>query len=62
MEAEAAAACFGPVDGYLALAEASLGDLEAARLHAASAHDTATTWGWSSYVAWLEEARVRLGF
>ena len=57
-----AAACFGPISGYLALAAATVGDLEAARLYATAAHDTATGWGWHAYVDWLDEARARLGF
>lgn len=57
-----AAACFGPVSGYLALAAATEGDREAARQYATAAHDTATRWGWHAYVGWLDEARGRLGF
>ena len=57
-----AAASFGPVSGYLALAAATTGDREAARQYATAAHDTATRWGWDAYVAWLEEARGRIGF
>ena len=57
-----AAACFGPVSGYLALAAATAGDREAARRYATAAHDTATRWGWHAYVDWLDEARDRLGF
>jgi hypothetical protein len=56
-----AAACFGPVSGYLALAAATEGDREAARQYATAAHDTATRWGWHAYVDWLDEARARLG-
>ena len=57
-----AAACFGPISGYLALAAATLGDMEDARHYATAAHDTATEWGWHAYVQWLDEGRVRLGF
>jgi uncharacterized membrane-anchored protein len=57
-----AAACFGPVSGYLALAAATEGDRESARQYATAALDTATRWGWHAYVTWLEEARGRLGF
>ncbi len=57
-----AAACFGPVSGYLALAAATVGDREAARRYATAAHDTATRWGWHAYVDWLDEAGDRLGF
>jgi hypothetical protein len=57
-----AAACFGPVSGYLALAAATTGDREAARQYATAAIDAATRWGWSAYVDWLEEARGHLGF
>jgi uncharacterized protein YdbL (DUF1318 family) len=57
-----AAACFGPVSGYLALAAATTGDREAARQYAQTAVDAAARGGWSAYVAWLDEARARLGF
>jgi DNA-binding SARP family transcriptional activator len=57
-----AAASFGPVSGYLALAAATTGDREAAGQYATAALDTATRWGWHAYVAWLDEARERLGF
>jgi DNA-binding SARP family transcriptional activator len=57
-----AAACFGPVSGYLALAAATTGDREAARQYATAARDTAVRWGWEAYVTWLDEARERLGF
>ena len=57
-----AAACFGPVSGYLALAAATTGDREAAAQYAVAARDTATRWGWHAYLAWLDEARERLGF
>ena len=57
-----AAACFGPVSGYLALAAATVGDREAARRYATAARDTATRWGWHAYVDWLDEAGDRLGF
>ncbi len=57
-----AAASFGPVSGYLALAAATTGDREAASQYATAARDTATRWGWHAYVDWLDEARERLGF
>ncbi len=57
-----AAACFGPVSGYLALAAATTGDREAARQYATAARDTAVRWGWDAYVAWLDDARASLGF
>jgi len=44
----------GPVDGYLALAAATLGDLEAAGRHAAEAHRLATEWGLTAYLSWLD--------
>jgi hypothetical protein len=56
-----AAACFGPVSGYLALASATIGDFEVARAHATAARDTAGRWGWDAYVHWLDDACATLG-
>lgn len=56
-----AAACFGPVSGYLALASATLGDLGEARAYATAARDTAGRWGWDAYVRWLDGACAMLG-
>jgi hypothetical protein len=55
-----AAACFGPVSGYLALAAATVGDRAAAAQYATAARDTATRWGWVAYVSWLDDALARL--
>lgn len=57
-----AAACFGPVSGYLALGAATVGDRSAAAQYATAARDTATRWGWHAYVSWLDGERERLGF
>jgi len=54
-----AAACFGPVSGYLALAAATIGDRAAAAQYATAARDTATRWGWVAYVSWLDDAMAR---
>ena len=55
-------AVHGPVDGYLALVHASLGDLAAARASADSALATAEEWELPRYVAWLTGHRERGGF
>ena len=57
-----AAACFGPVSGYLALAAATVGDRAAAGQYATAARDTAVKWGWEAYVSWLDGERDRLDF
>ena len=57
-----AAACFGPVSGYLALGAATVGDRATAMQYATAARDTAKRWGWSAYVSWLDRERERLGF
>jgi hypothetical protein len=44
----------GPVDGYLALAAATLGDTDAASRHAGEAHRLAAEWGLTAYLAWLD--------
>ena len=54
-----AAACFGPVSGYLAPAAATVGDRAAAAQYATAARDTATRWGWVAYVSWLDDALAR---
>ncbi len=53
---------FGPVDGYLALALALLGDVDQARAAAARAEALATTWRLPAYLGWLAERRSSLGF
>ncbi len=50
----------GPVDGYLALAHATVGDTASARAHADAAHELAAAWDMSAYVAWLAGHRQRL--
>jgi hypothetical protein len=52
----------GPTDGYLALAEATCGDLTAASQAAERALEQAAEHGLPVYVAWLEGNRTRLGF
>jgi hypothetical protein len=52
----------GPVDGYLALAEATAGDLAAARTHADAALAAAEDWELPRYTRWLTELRTRGGF
>ena len=52
----------GPVDGYLALALATLGELERAGRCADAAATMAEEWGFTGYVAWLRDNRTRLGF
>jgi hypothetical protein len=53
---------FGPVDGYLALTEAYLGDTVRATALADGAAAYADDKGWGRYVRWLEGHRTRLGF
>ena len=50
----------GPVDGYLALVHATLGDLDAAPRHADAAHDLAVEWEMDAYIRWLAGHRERL--
>ncbi len=47
----------GPLDGYLALAEAVLGNRSAAMAAADRALDQARAWDMSAYVRWLERRR-----
>ncbi len=53
---------FGPVDGYLALASATLGDREDAGRLADRALVQADEWGLPAYREWLLAQRSRLGF
>ena len=52
----------GPVDGYLAAAEAFLGDTERATVLADRAQAVAEAEGWRYYLDWLQGHRTRLGF
>ncbi len=56
------AVVFGPVAGYLALADATLGDLDAAARHADLALALADERGFPPYRDWLLAHRARLGF
>jgi hypothetical protein len=51
----------GPVDGYLFLARAVLGEREAAAAHADAAAAIATEWDLPAYLDWLADHRERLG-
>jgi hypothetical protein len=53
---------FGPVDGYLALASATLGDREDAGRLADRALVQADEWDLPAYREWLLAQRSRLGF
>ena len=53
---------FGPVDGYLAVASAVLGEVDRARDAAARADVLAAAWGLAAYREWLAERRTALGF
>jgi hypothetical protein len=53
---------FGPVDGYLALARATTGDVAAAAHDADRALDLAEAWALPAYRDWLLAHRARLGF
>ncbi len=53
---------YGPVDGYLALAEAALGNTARATALADGATAYARERGWVRYVTWLEGHRARLSF
>ncbi len=52
----------GPVDGYLALGLAVLGEREEAARLAERAGILADRWGMTAYLRWLREQRERLGF
>ncbi|HSO66078.1 MAG TPA: hypothetical protein VLQ78_13345, partial [Ornithinibacter sp.] len=52
----------GPVDGYLALALAVVGEREEAGALAERAEALATRWGMTAYLRWLAERRAHLGF
>ena len=56
------AVAIGPAAGYLALAEATLGDLVAATQHADHALALADAWRLPAYRDWLLDHRARLGF
>lgn len=51
----------GPVDGYLALAQVTAGDLDAGRRSAARAFADAERWGFTAYTEWLTRNLGRLG-
>ncbi|HEU4997346.1 MAG TPA: BTAD domain-containing putative transcriptional regulator [Lapillicoccus sp.] len=53
---------FGPVDGYLALAQATTGDTAAAARLADRALEQADAWRLPAYRSWLLGRRARLGF
>jgi hypothetical protein len=53
---------FGPVDGYLALALAATGRRADAAAVAERVRVQAEEWGFTTYTAWLDEHRNRLGF
>ena len=57
-----ASAVSGPVDGYLALLEAFVGDPAAATRSADAALATADEWGFAAYADWLLAWRDTLGF
>jgi len=57
-----ASAVSGPVDGYLAWLEASVGAPAAASRSADAALATAKEWGFTAYVGWLLEGRDRQVF
>jgi hypothetical protein len=52
----------GPVDGYLAVGLAVLGEREEASRLAERAGTLAEGWGMTAYLRWLREQRDRLGF
>ncbi|MCW2761056.1 MAG: hypothetical protein JWR85_1257 [Marmoricola sp.] len=52
----------GPVDGYLALALATLGRTDEAARAAERAHKQAEEWALTGYSAWLDRRRERLRF
>jgi hypothetical protein len=52
----------GPVDGYLAIAHAVVGERDAATALADRAVALATRWGMPAYQRWFAGERSRLGF
>ena len=52
----------GPVDGYLAMAAAAVGETELADGHAAAAEVLAAEWQIPLFTRWLREQRDRFGF
>ena len=55
------ASLLGPVDGYLTLVEATVGDAAAARASADRAEVLAREWGMTAFLDWLAGERARLG-
>ncbi len=55
-------AVHGPLDGYLSLALAAIGETDEAAERADAALAQAEEWGFTAYVEWLLEQRKRLGF
>lgn len=53
---------FGPVDGYLGVALAVLGETGEAARAASRAESLAAAWGLTTYLDWLAERRATLGF
>jgi hypothetical protein len=52
----------GPLDGYLALALATVGETDEAAKRADAALALAEDWGFTAYLDWLREGRKRMGF
>jgi hypothetical protein len=52
----------GPVDGYLALAEATLGNRSEAERLARRALEQAEEWELPRYVDWFRQRRTAMGF
>jgi hypothetical protein len=52
----------GPVDGYIALAEAVAGDRSAATEYADRAVQQASAWNFPLYLSWLQGHREALRF
>ena len=55
-------AVHGPLDGYLALALAAIGEPGEAAERADAALEQAEEWGFTAYVQWLQEQRKQMGF
>jgi hypothetical protein len=53
---------FGPVDAYLAMAAASVGEAALASRHADEAERLASEWRIPLFAKWLAEQRDRFGF